>query len=172
MKPTTAQYDQLIASLYAAAMTLVAAVTDPVALEQASLRHRAAALNAVSNMLARVSKAQSAMSDDWRADIEFVFDEPEEGYTEPFDWQSADPFADDLPPAAASVQTPSVPAASTPPAPDRPAREPIGYDRALELTIRGARFDDGRTPFVYADEDPDATSPSHGWPEHFDTHAG
>ena len=80
--PTTAQHDQLIASLYAAASILTESVTDAVAIEEASLRDRALALNAVTLAVQRFSKAfavaPASKKDDELVDIEFIFDEPED----------------------------------------------------------------------------------------------
>ncbi len=51
------QHDQLLTALYSAAAVLIGAVTDPLALEPAPLRHRASALNAVSSLIATLHKS-------------------------------------------------------------------------------------------------------------------
>lgn len=60
MSDTTAQGEQLLSALYTAASALLVAVTDPLALQDAPLRHRAAALNAVSSLIGRLQKVNPA----------------------------------------------------------------------------------------------------------------
>ncbi|MBK8137221.1 MAG: hypothetical protein IPK52_15575 [Chloroflexi bacterium] len=55
---TFAAHDQLVTAAYSAAITLIAAIVDPVALENAPLRHRATALNAVSALIGRLHKSK------------------------------------------------------------------------------------------------------------------
>ena len=55
---TFAAHDQLLTAAYSAAVTLIAAIVDPAALEAAPLRHRATALNAVSTLIGRLHKAK------------------------------------------------------------------------------------------------------------------
>lgn len=78
MSESLVLYEQLLSALYNAAAVLVAAVTDPVAIEQAPLKHRASALNAVSSLFSRLQKLSPAPASDTYQDIEFVFDSPDE----------------------------------------------------------------------------------------------
>ena len=77
---TTTQVDQLLSALYSAAVTLIDAVTDPLALRDAPLRHRAAALNSVSGLIGHLQKAKpvSVLQSDTRIEWDFGPDDDDE----------------------------------------------------------------------------------------------
>lgn len=70
-----AQIDQLMTALYSAAAVLVQSLVDPLAIEQASLRHRAYALKAAARMLETLQKVAPARMADDVVPTEFAFGE-------------------------------------------------------------------------------------------------
>ena len=56
MHPPALPHTQLLAALYSAALILIEAVSDPVAIEQASLRQRVSAINALTSLLCQLHK--------------------------------------------------------------------------------------------------------------------
>ena len=67
-------HTHVLNALYAAAAVLIEAVTDPVALEQAPLRHRASALNAVSSLIVTLHKFAPAAAPRPAADMRYQWD--------------------------------------------------------------------------------------------------
>ena len=101
---TFAAHDQLVTAAYSAAITLIAAIVDPVALESAPLRHRATALNAVSALIGRLHKSKPSPLEGV-THIEWDFGEDDDdgaplmidivqGQTVTLDWIASDPDGD------------------------------------------------------------------------------
>ena len=73
MSDIFAQHAQLLTALYSAAAVLLEAVTDPVAIEQAPLKHRSTALNAVASLIGQLNKSRPTpvLSPDTRIEWDF-----------------------------------------------------------------------------------------------------
>ncbi|MBK8136995.1 MAG: hypothetical protein IPK52_14385 [Chloroflexi bacterium] len=181
---TFAAHDQLLTAAYSAAVTLIAAIVDPAALEAAPLRHRATALNAVSTLIGRLHKAKPSPLEGV-THIEWDFGEDDDDgapLVDPHLHMQHEPQPEPLPaqltpvqpvpaqPAAAVVAPQSVgtlrradSAAEADPlrlekwlrsvgyteetVPGLLLDDPIGFDPALMLTIKGAPDNGRRSPF-------------------------
>ena len=196
---TFAAHDQLVTAAYSAAITLIAAIVDPVALESAPLRHRATALNAVSALIGRLHKSKPSPLEGI-THIEWDFGEDEDDgspLVTPYNQAQHEPQPEPIPAQSSPVQpTPAQPvtAQSVPAQPvavaapqDNAIRradstaeaaplrlekwlrsvgyteeavpgllldDPIGFDPALMLTIKGAPNNGRRSPF-FDTRDPD-----------------
>ena len=73
-----AQIDQIMSALYSAAAVLIQSLVDPLAIEQASLKHRADALKATARMLETLQKVAPARPSDDLESIDFVFGEADQ----------------------------------------------------------------------------------------------
>ena len=201
---TFAAHDQLVTAAYSAAITLIAAIVDPVALENAPLRHRATALNAVSALIGRLHKSKPSPLEGV-THIEWDFGEDEDDgspLVTPYNQMQPEPSPAQPAPAQFLPAQPSLaqPDAAAP-APQKvdsrrpdtaaphdnntrradtaaeadPLRledwlrsvgyteeavpgllldDPIGFDPALMLTIKGAPNNGRRSPF-FDTRDPD-----------------
>ncbi len=160
---TTTQVDQLLSALYSAAVTLIDAVTDPLALRDAPLRHRAAALNSVSGLIGHLQKAKpvSVLQSDTRIEWDFGPDDDDEAvpYTYAQSSSAIDPYfsldASPQPVAPATSPEPEVLAVAASPAVDH------GHQPALHLSqpapVAPLRASIDRMP--YADSCDDSRAP-------------
>ena len=200
---TFAAHDQLVTAAYSAAITLIAAIVDPVALENAPLRHRATALNAISALIGRLHKSKPSPLEGV-THIEWDFGEDEDDgspLVTPYNQMQPEPSpAQPAPAQSASTQPiPAQPDAAAPVPQEVDSRrpdtaaphdntrradsaaeadplrlekwlrsvgytdetvpgllldDPIGFDPALMLTIKGAPGNGRRSPF-FDTRDPD-----------------
>ena len=173
MSAAPVDHEQILTATYSAAIVLIAAVTDPVALEAAPLRHRAMALNAVSTLIGRLHKIKPPARPTY-THFKWDFGEPSEEdriFLEELDRQEK---------AAAQAHEPAHPAAPEPQsaasAPDyNPAQsapghigsdrrpfgnseetypglcldDPIYFDPARTLSINGVRPKNAGSPYFY-----------------------
>ncbi len=109
---TFAAHDQLVTAAYSAAITLIAAIVDPVALESAPLRHRATALNAVSALIGRLHKSKPSPLEGV-THIEWDFGEDEDDgspLVTPYNQAQHEPQPEPIPAQSSPVQpTPAQP---------------------------------------------------------------
>ncbi len=137
MSDIFAQHAQLLTALYSAAAVLLEAVTDPVAIEQAPLKHRSTALNAVASLIGQLNKSRPTpvLSPDTRIEWDFGPDEDED--QEP---DASDPgltYAP-APDSEDAEDSPRFTGGTHTRADEITLSTPFFYDRALDLTIRGA----------------------------------